>query len=345
MGNVIHAYDIKDFHQFVNDKGVIEIVIRQRNKRIKAFQKVMLSNTTQGQEQGLAEKVIQTLNHNTHLNEKIFKNLGNVARLQKIGLALNALNLCATCVGFAILSKKLSDMSYEINQQLNRIQNFLEKGNDIMTEYTFNKIKSIHSDMLDRQRIGNPYSEEKLREIVDEEYDFLMYLIQCLKKDMPGDTNTHVFLIISMVGMMTASLLQFDEVYYYNNHEKLTEDRAWHLSHDKWMSAYEELSSSWFISKLQDYGAFDTEMTTQEIDIYYSSILDQITDLKEDVTDNQKMIVAMEEMERFRAYREMSNKDIVKSIKKAFQDAGKGLDQATVDNACEKALERAALVY
>ena len=127
----------------------------------------------------------------------------------------------------------------------------------------------------------------KMRELVDREYNVLTLLIRSFQKDTSSDNSTLIFSIFSMLAMFTVSLRTFDEIYFFNNHKTLRDKDVWHLAHEKWMSVYDTLSSEWFIEKLQDYGTFETKLTTLGVDIYYISLMDQVAELKEEIEDNQ----------------------------------------------------------
>ena len=44
MNNTIAVESLEQLKQFLNDNNVLEIVTREKNKRIKTFQKVVLNN-------------------------------------------------------------------------------------------------------------------------------------------------------------------------------------------------------------------------------------------------------------------------------------------------------------
>ena len=343
MSDILVVETLEQLKTFLNEKGVMEIVIRNKNKRFKAFQKVMISNLPETQEKELTQKVIHLLNQNTQMNERNLNLLGNVAKLEKIGTLLNGLNLCATCAGFAIMYAKLDAMSSEINQQLYQLQKTVKQTQDIQNDYEFNKVLAEHTDMLDSQRRQQPYSEGKMRELVDREYNVLMLLISSFQKNISGDESALIFSIFSMLAMFTVSLRNFDELYYFNNRQALGEKDAWHLSHEKWMSVYDTLSSEWFIEKLQDYGTFETKLSTLEVDVYCISLLDQIADSRSEIEDNQALLIALGDVELFRNYKEMSAKEIADSIESAFREAGSDLDEKVVRIAYQNAMQQAAM--
>ncbi len=343
MSDMLVIETLEQLKAFLNEKGMMEIAVRNQNRRFKTFQKVMISNLPETQEKELTQKVIHALNKNTQMNERNLNLLGNVAKLEEIGMLLNGLNLCATCAGFAIMYAKLDAMSSEINQQLYQLEKTVKQTQDIQNDYEFKKVLAEHTDMLDSQRRQQPYSEGKMRELVDREYNVLTLLISSFRKDISGDKSALIFSIFSMLAMFTASLRYFDELYYFNNRQVLGEKNAWHLSHEKWMSVYDELSSEWFIEKLQDYGMFDTKLSTLEVDIYYISLMDQVADLRSEIEDNQALIIALGDDELFRKVKEMNAKEIADSIESAYREAGSDLAEETVIAAYQNGMQQAAM--
>ena len=342
MSDIDIANILEDLNKYANEKGIIEIVLRDKKKKFETFQKVIINNLPKTEEKELVEKALNTINNFTKISDKNLKMLNRISKINEIGFMLNGLNLCATCVGFAIINDKLNKMSDEISRQFAHLENLVKKTNDIKTRGDFNKTVSDHSNMLDHERRGQPYPEEKLYKLVNKEYILLDYLIESFRQDISADNGNLIFLIMTVLSMLTASLQKYDELYYFNNIDVL-KDNPWHLSHNNWMSAYDTLSSNWFIEKLQDYAYFETSLDTFGVDAYYITLLDQVSDLKEEVEDNQKLIEAMGNIDIYRKYRELTNQEIADSIEAAFKEAGSGMDEAVVMNAYHSAMQQAAL--
>ena len=329
---------------FLNDKKVLEIVVRTKNKRIKTFQKIALNELSRTENKEMLEKVVQSLNKNTAANERTIRLLANVAKSQKMDLLLNSLNLCSTCVGFAVMSMKLESMREEINQQLLKLQNVVKQGNDVHTGYEFNKVLSDHTDMLDCRKKQQPYSEEKMRELVDREYNVLSLLISVFQKQLSSDNKELIFTIFSLLSMLTVSIMYFDEIYYENNHGVLGNENTWHSSHEKWMSIYSTLRSEWFIEKLQDYGVFESGLTTLEVDAFCIGLLDQVIDKKQDVEDNQSLILALGDIKLLHTLNNITTQDVKDSIREAFKEAYSGNDSSEMEKAYNNALKQAVSV-
>ena len=342
MSAIPMVHTLEELAPYVKD-GVMEIVMRGKNKRFKTFHKVMIENLSQGQEKELAQKVMEALNQNNLLQNKSLNLLQNVAGMQKLGLLLNGLNLCATCAGFAIMYAKLDKMSAEIKQQIGQLQKTMKDSQDIQGDFEFNKVLASHTDMLDCERKQQPYSEEKMRQLVDDEYSVLMLLVSAFQKDVSGDHENLIFSIFSLLSMLTVSLRKFDELYYFNNHLVVGDENPWHLAHDRWMTAYSTLLQEWFVEKLQDYGYLETEMTTTQVDAYYEALIEQLADLQEEVADNQTLIIAFGDMESLRQYQWLSVQEVTDAVTSAFREAGEGFDESLVTTALHNTLQQAAL--
>ena len=187
MSNTVVVETLEQLKPFLNDKHVIEIVQRGKNKKFKNFVKVALNELPQTEEKALVQNAVNVLNKNLQLNQRNLQLLANVAKSQKLGLLLNGLNLCATCVGFAIMYAKLDSMSAEINQQIAKVEKTVKKVQDVQAGFEFNKVLSDHTDMLDCRKKQQPYSEEKMRELVDNEYNVLTMLISAFQMDISAD--------------------------------------------------------------------------------------------------------------------------------------------------------------
>ena len=345
MSDQVVIHSLEELQKYLNDNGVLEIAQRRKDSRFKSFPKVVIDTSSEKQGKELGRNVIQLLNKNTELSERNLKLLTSVSRVQNISLVLNGLNLCATGIGFGIIFAKLDKESNKLSRQINQLQSIVKQTQDLHNEAMFNIVLAEHMDMLDCQRRQRPYSEAQMRKLVDMEHIVLSLLISSFQKGISEDNNATILAIFSLLAMFTVSLRTFDELYYYNNHEVLGED-AWHLSHDRWMEVYDTLTSQWFIEKLQDYGTFETSLSTAEVDAYYISLLDQVKDCRCEIKDNQSLIIAMGDADLFRQYKELSTKEVVDSIEAACREAGRDMhmDESTVMSAFHNAMQQIAMV-
>ena len=137
MSNTVIVETLEQLKPFLNDKHVIEIVQRGKNKKFKNFVKVALNELPQTEEKALVENAVNMLNKNLKLNKRNLQLLANVAKSQKLGILLNGLNLCATCMGFATMHAKLDSMSAEINQQIAKVEKTVKKVQDVQRTSVF----------------------------------------------------------------------------------------------------------------------------------------------------------------------------------------------------------------
>ncbi len=344
MSDTLIVDALEQLNPFLNDKKVLEIVVRGKNKRIQNFQKVALNELPQNEAKEVADKVLQALGINNVFENKNLNMIQQVARMQNLSIVLNGLNLCGTCAGFAIIYEKLDKMSAEINQQFIQLQHLIKQGTDIQTEYEFKKVLSEHTDMLDARKIQQPYSEEKMRKLVDAEYNVLEMLINVFQKDIAADGDTIIVSIFSLLAMLTVSLCYFDEQYYFNHHEVVGDQNVWHSSHNKWMTVYSTLLSQWFIEKLQDHGMFETKLTTTGVDIYYTELLDQVSELRQEVEDNQKLIVVIGDATILNDIRETSFREVKESIESALKEAFAEYDTPEYREVFDVAMEQVAMM-
>ena len=121
MNKTLVIDSLKQFDQFKNNKGIIEIVVRGQKNRIKAFQKVALSDSVQKGNKEISEKAIGVFNKNfsNMLNDQMnisqitMHNIQQLASVSKLGIVMNGLNLAATSAGFAIMYEKLDNIMPE----------------------------------------------------------------------------------------------------------------------------------------------------------------------------------------------------------------------------------------
>ena len=65
MNNTIAVESLEQLKQFLNDNNVLEIVTREKNKRIKTFQKVVLNNLPKTEASEMVEKAVKWLTENS----------------------------------------------------------------------------------------------------------------------------------------------------------------------------------------------------------------------------------------------------------------------------------------
>ena len=318
MSDILHVNTLEQLQRFLNDDSLIEIAIRNKKKRFKTFQKIALDSVQNPEAKKQLNEAISILSDNkTQLHNR--NNLmQNAAKLNKLSMVLNGLNICATCAGFAIMYSKLDKMSTQINE----IVNTFKEAEGIHTEYEFKKTLSRHSDMLDCRKKQRYYSEEQMRELVADEHNVLELLMRVYESSVSNNRESLLFSILSLANMLSASLQFFDEVYYFNNREMTRDGEKWHMSHDEWVAVFDKLASPQFIESVQDLGMFDMSLTSEETDCLYRSFYDQVKGLRIEVEDNQLLIITIDDPAMMDAYSDRIKEETQEEIESALEKVG-----------------------
>jgi hypothetical protein len=314
MAQVEYIKAVEQLKKYLNKDGFLEVAIRGKNKKFKVFQKLSLSNLMESETKEKFEQLFSAMDKNNKMAKKTQNMVKNVAKLQKLNMVFGALNLCATCAGFAVMYMKLDKMCGQINQVMGTVK----QGQDISANYEFHKVLSEHSNMLDARKTQKYYTEEQMRQLVDSEYNVLTMLIEGFMKDHTDDKKNLVDCIYSMAAMMTVSLKYFDELYYLNNKDVIGDGDIWHSSHNNWTGILEKMLSDEFVEKIQDMGVFDLGLTMNEADVFYLDRNDQIQDMLETIADNQTIIVALGSAELMSAYEEYVDQEVSDSIRETI---------------------------
>lgn len=338
MPTIINS--IEQLMQFLNDKGVLEIAQRRKDQKFKEFQNVIIdpSLLNRAQEQ-IQNEIKKALNINNDLIKSSLSKINAVTCLSSVGIILEAVNLCATCAGFIIMFEKLKKISGNVDALVNTVKS----SNQIQTNFELNKILSEHANMLDSRKTKNDYSEEKMRILVDDEFNVLKMLIDTFLLETTNERNNLVLSIYSLASMLTVSIMYFDELYYYNNKDRISNGEYWHSSHNRWMSELDRLSSAEFISKIQDFGFLELNLSTFENDEYYICLLNQARDFIQEINDNQSLIQAFDSDMDFKNYNEITNQTLKEEINEAFKEANVHFENNEIANILNDAFKKVGI--
>lgn len=336
MGEILNVENIEQLRQFLNEKGVFEIAVRGKNKKFKAFQKVALNDISQGEAKEKLMNAVNLLNKNNQIGEQSLKMLGNLSKLNAIGLVMNGLNLCATCVGFAIMKQDLDSIKGQINEVLDTIK----AGFETQRNYELSQITSKHLYILTCIEEGTEYTEKEFIELIDLEYAALDKLIDTFLYDISYDEEKLIFSILSFSSMLAASIVLFDKKYYYSHKGG---KNIWYPNHDNWLNVFNKVLTEDFIKKIQDYGIFKLGLSTIETDCYYISLTDKVKEHIESIEDNQSLIQAFDSLEDFEKSQELLNQDIISEIERAFEEVDVSTDDEDIAKVYENAIKQVVL--
>ncbi len=324
---------------FINDKGILEVVLRDKKKKFMELPKIFINELKETDNKNAIEGALKSINAKLKNVDKLAESAKVISNLGTINVILNAVNLCATCAGFAIMAAKLDKMSSQINQRLNSIK----RGQESQSKFEFNKTVSRHRDMLDYRRRNQKYPDKEMRELVDDEYNVLNLLIEELSNDPVGDVDSLIFSIYSLAAMLTVSIRYFDEQYFFNNIGTITDDNPWHASHEIWTSVFDTMLSDDFVAMIQDHGFFDLNLSTIELDAYYISLCKQIEDCKKSISGTQDVLKKIKDKELYEAFVEYNKKKTREEFEKELAETGVETSDATVATALEEAYKQVAL--
>ena len=94
MSGDIIVNSLEQLKPYLNDRGVLELVIRDQKKKYKAFQNIVINELPKAQENEMYANVMQALNANSKLGAQNLRQLEHIANLSNVGLLLNGLNCC-----------------------------------------------------------------------------------------------------------------------------------------------------------------------------------------------------------------------------------------------------------
>ncbi|MDI9519246.1 MAG: hypothetical protein QM266_07970 [Bacillota bacterium] len=299
-----------------SDKGYLEIAKRAKKGTIKTLQKFVLSDDF-GKKDGVKEvvnKVLETTKAISKSTKIIESGISTLNKLSSFNLVLNGMNLFATAATFAILNQKLN----EINRKIDAVLDNAKKVEDINKTYKFNKVLSEYRNMLDYRKRNKDYTEEKYRKLVDDQYNVLKLLLASFKGDIVKDKEAILYAIISLSSMLGNTIINFDELYYYENKNHITNGRYWHESHDEWMRIYDELTDDKFKVILQDFMFLDLGYSQYEMDLFIEAVMDTFNEAKVKISDQQKLIEQLETKENYDLYKIKINEYVIKEIENAI---------------------------
>ena len=161
-----------------------------------------------------------------------------------------------------------------------------------------------------------------MRELVADEHNVLELLMNVYESSVSNNRESLLFSILSLANMLSVSLQFFDEIYYFNNKERIADGDKWHISHNEWISVFDKLSSAEFVESVQDLGIFDMSLNTEETDCLYRSYFDKVKGLRLEVEDNQLLITTIDDPVMLGVYSEKIKEDARIEIESALEKVG-----------------------
>lgn len=324
MPDMLHIEPVEELKPLLNDRGFMEIIVRDRNKRYRTFAKVAMDKVKKAEAQKGLNKAISLLKNNANVGEKLISEIDSIAKLSSLNLMMSGINLCSSYVGFAMMSKKLNG----IGEQLKAIESMLKKNETIKTNYDFDIIRQSHLEMLDCIKRQSEYPLEKMHDLLKNEFAMLKRLQSMFGASITSDPEALLVCLLLLASMFSVTLKYYDEAYYFTYRDTINNsDEKWHLQHDEWLSIFDALSSREFIEKIQDYGFFEIGLNTTENTAFYIGYFDQVQTLKQEIVDNQTIIVKTDDHEGLKEFAAYNSKVVRNKLENALQEAGEDVAQ------------------
>lgn len=325
---------------YISDKGVLEVVVRDKKKKFRSLPKLFLDEIKDTDKKDNLESAIKALSQRIDMASSTGKAALSVAnKLSAASVILNTINLGATCAGFIVMSAKLDKMNSKINQKLDS----LKKGQELQVYFQFNKVISKHMNMLDSKRRNRDFSLNDMLELVNDENNLLKLFIGEIGNSPVGDLDEFIYSIFSLAGMLAASIKYYDEMDFFKDNSGGTTENPWHVLHDSWMQTFDMLLTPEFTNFLQDHGFFDLNMSSTEVDAYYISLSKQVVDLKRDISDTQFLLKKIGDKEKYEDFLSYINQVARAEFEKEMSLSGIDFNDEEITNSLNEAYKQVAL--
>lgn len=87
-----------------------------------------------------------------------------------------------------------------------------------------------------------------------------------------------------------------------------------------------QVDKSRFVELLQDHGIFDLGLNTDEMDTYYNEFLEQVQDQKQEVIDNQEIILTLQDTSLLNVFHEKTSEAIQNELEKEISEMFNGIE-------------------
>lgn len=98
------------------------------------------------------------------------------------------------------------------------------------------------------------------------------------------------------------------------------------IEQNKFVHFVRHVDKSWFVELLQDHGIFDLGLNTDEMDTYYNEFLEQVQDQKQEVIDNQEIILTLQDTSLLNVFHEKTNEEIHNELEKEISEMFNGIE-------------------
>ncbi len=262
------------------NRDVIELVVRRKDGKIGKILKVAakdLSNSGNGDQlasvamsaikktnKGLADvrKEMNALNNGMSALTSITKDMASevsgifsmtqsVQMLSYLNVGLSMANIAVDIAGFAIIAAKLNDLSKEV-QAIDAKLDKVVDANKHEKIAEFQKLIMSFNSMSDSIRDNSNVNMSKLEDLISEMRAFISEMLRDLQ-DGVFEEEVLLNIINTLMPAYTILFCEHLDRYYF-------EKQAVPSNYPIWICLYEELASSNFKQRLEDYYFFEEGM-------------------------------------------------------------------------------------
>ena len=318
----------EEFANYIEENGFAEICMRGVKNRFKDFEPFLVEFVEENGKDILKDGVKSLLQRAPEVNEKalnqlvglVGKKLMNVAapefgklfqmneailqsvklasRLNWISIGLSVANLCVNIYGFEKLSGKLD----EVSRNLSQVQETLNKmatADEIAQLKVFDKVISRYSYMLDQEKIGKPFSEENLYNLVNDIYHTMDQLRSLFVKDAFNNNPALLDAIFTLVPLFEQTIIRYDRVYYFANKDAIKAGSKFSNEHNKWMNLFDDIYSDRFLGRIRDYCMLDKRMSMRESTQAAALSFYATASAKQEVLDSMELLLQSDTVEEY----------------------------------------------
>lgn len=315
MANKATEITLEKLKRIVGDKS-FEIVLRQKNGRIKSLTKYVLENSNKDTKDTI-KNLMNSLSGSTTKHGNFTANIAsqlNISNaISSLNLAVGALNLCATVAGFVIIFEKLEGMKNDIDNLLITAQ----KIHDQETFYKYSKVLGDYHHMLKRKEDKREMSEDEYYDLLNEEQAVLELLVSNFSEATSNSKNNVLHAIIALSSMFACTMSNYDEVYYFGKKDI-------HRFDDPLFSkrVYENLLSKSFLNDLYDFMFLDENRNQYESDILVDMIRDGFTESRQFIEDRRSLIKLNNTNEEYSNMLGLINQSVLDDVDESIEEMG-----------------------
>ena len=321
MGRDLVFKDVpEDIASYLMEKGFAEICERGADKKFRKFEKILVEFAEEKGSDILKESISSLIKVEPQQIKQITKQLmgamskkmvssltpqlstilkqgklleryaKGIAALSWVNIGLNVANLCVNAAGFAIVNQKLNEVKEELNQ-MRATLNKLAASEDIKWLDQYERVISDYSYMLDCEKTGKPFSEEKLHDLSVNMYHTLDVLQKLFMQDAFNNNNALLDAIYALIPLFSQTLIRYDNVYYFSNKDHIRIGSKLPNDQSKWLNLFDSLYSDAFLDRIQDLCILEKRMSTREASQAVALSFYAVASAKQDVLDNEMILL------------------------------------------------------